>query len=90
MVLGEHVRDGEEGSANTEGHHEDNLGVGNLGATEVSDVLSDIVGHLRSGGGGTVIVLDHTIVELGRHSDNHVIEVGVEVSALGDIKTEWG
>jgi hypothetical protein len=27
-------------------------------------------------------------VELRRHSDDHVIEVGVEVTTLGDIKTE--
>ena len=29
-------------------------------------------------------------MELGRHSNNHVIVVGVKVSALWDIKTEWG
>jgi len=48
------------------------------------------VGHLGGGRGGAVVVLDHTIVELGRHGDNHVIVVGVEVATLGDIETEWG
>lgn len=33
MVLGEQVRDGHEGSADAKSHHEDDLGVGNLGAT---------------------------------------------------------
>jgi len=29
-------------------------------------------------------------VQLGGHGNNHVIEVGVEVATLRDIKTEWG
>jgi hypothetical protein len=89
MVLGEEVRNGVESCNNAEGHTEDDLGVRNLMAAEVRDVFSDIVSHLGSGGGGTVIVLDHTIVELGRHSNNHVIVVGVEVTTLGHIETEW-
>jgi hypothetical protein len=89
MVLGEEVRNGVEGSNNAKGHTEDDLGVWDLMATEVRDVLSDVVGHLGSGGGGTVVVLDHTIVKLGRHSNNHVIVVGVEVTTLGHIKTKW-
>merc|ERR1719469_536607 len=28
-------------------------------------------------------------MELGRHSNNHVIVVGVEVTTLGHIKTKW-
>lgn len=89
VVLGEQVGDRVEGGDNAEHHTEDNLGVGDLGATKVRDVLSDIVGHLGGGGGGTVIVLDHTVMELGRHSNNHVIVVGVEVTTLRNIKTEW-
>ena len=89
MVLGEHVRDGHEGGADAQHGHDHNLGVGDLGATEVVNVLGDVVGHLGCGGGGAVIVLDHTVVELGRHGDNHVIVVGVEVATLGHIKTEW-
>lgn len=89
MVLSEHVGDGVEGSDNAKSHTENDLGVGNLGATEVRDVLSNIVGHLGCGGGGTIIILDHTIVKLGRHGDNHMIVVGVEVTTLGHIETEW-
>lgn len=29
-------------------------------------------------------------MQLGGHGNNHVIEVGVEVATLRDIKTEWG
>ena len=89
VVLGEEVRDGHEGSTDAEGHHEDDLGVWNLGATEVRDILGDVVGHLGSGSGGAVIVLDHTVMELWGHSNNHVIVVGVEVATLGDIETKW-
>ena len=89
VVLGEKVRDGVEGGDNAEGHAENDLGVGNLGAAKVRDVLSNIVGHRGCGSGGTVIILNHTVVELGRHGDNHVIVVGVEITTLGHIKTEW-
>jgi len=47
------------------------------------------MGHLWSGGWCTVFILNHTIVELWGHSNNHVIIVWVEVSTLGDIETEW-
>jgi len=88
MVLGEQVGDGVHGSDNAEDHGDDNLSVGNLGTTQVGNVLRDIMSHLRSGSGGAIIVLNHTVMELRRHGDNHVIEVGVEVSTFGDIKTE--
>jgi hypothetical protein len=88
MVLGEQVGNGVEGGADQQSHGDHNLGVGHLRLAEVGNVLSDVVGHLGGGGGSSVVVLDHTVVELGRHSDNHVIEVGVEVATLGDIVTE--
>jgi hypothetical protein len=90
MVLGKQVRDWHEGSADAQGHHQNDLGVGDLRATQVRDVLGDVVGHLGGGGWGTIFVLDHTVVQLGRHGDNHVIVVGVEVATLGDVETEWG
>lgn len=88
MVLGEQVADGIESEGNEEDHGEHNLGVRNLRFTEVGDIFSDIMGHLRSGRRSSIIVLNHTIVKLRRHSNNHMIEVGVEVSALRDIETE--
>jgi hypothetical protein len=47
------------------------------------------MGHLRSGCWCSIIVLDHTVMELRRHSNDHVIVVWVEISTLWDIKTEW-
>ena len=88
MVLGEEVRNGVERGDNTEHHEDDDLLIWLLVLAEVGDVLSDVVGHLGGRRGGAVIVLDHTVVELGRHSDNHVIVVGVKVATLRDIKTE--
>jgi len=52
-----------------------------------ADEVGDIESHLGSGGGGTVFVFEHTIIELSGHTDNHVIEVRVEVFTLGDINT---
>lgn len=88
VVLGEHVRDGHESGADGEGHHKHNLGVRHFGVTEVRDVLSDVVSHLRSRGGCTVVVLHHTVVKLRRHSNDHVIIVGVEVTTFWHIETE--
>jgi len=88
MVLGEQVGDtvheGREGK-----HHQDNnLVIGNLLLAEVSNVLSNVVGHLRGRRRNTIVILDHAVVELRRHSDNHVIVVGVEVTTFRHIVTE--
>ena len=88
MVLGEHVRDGQEGCNNSEHDADDDLLIAGLVLTKVRDVLSDVMGHLWGGRGGSIVVLDHTIVELWRHSDDHVIVVWVEVTTLRHIKTE--
>lgn len=42
---------------------------------------------MRGGGGGAVLVLDESVVELTRHTDDHVVEVGVEVFSLGDFQS---
>lgn len=47
------------------------------------------MGHLRSGGWGSVIIFDCTVIELGGHGNNHMVKVGVEVTTLWDIKTKW-
>jgi len=47
------------------------------------------MGHLWSGCFGTIIVFNHTVMELWRHSNDHVIVVWVEMSSLWNIKTEW-
>jgi len=49
------------------------------------------VSHLRRRSWGSIFVLDHAIMELRRHSNNHVIVVWVKVTTLWNIKTErWG
>jgi hypothetical protein len=57
--------------------------------TKVANILSYIMSHLRSRRWCTIIVLDHTVVELGWHGNDHVIVVRVEITALWYIKTEW-
>jgi len=88
MVLGEQVGDGVHEASDTENHSGLNFLIRALGITDVGNVLSDIMGHLGGGGRSSIVVLDHTVMELGRHSDNHVIVVGVEVTTLRHIKSE--
>lgn len=39
------------------------------------DEVGDVVGHLRRGGGSAVLVVEHSVVELPGHADDHVVEV---------------
>lgn len=48
------------------------------------------MGHLRRGGWGSIVVLNHTVVQLWGHGDNHVIEVGVEITTLRNVVAEGG
>lgn len=89
VVLGEEVRDWVEGSDQGQGEAKDDLGVWDLGSCNVSKVLRDVMSHLWGRGWGTIIILDHTVMELWGHSNNHVIVVWVVVSTLWNIKTEW-
>lgn len=50
-------------------------------------MINYIIGHLRGRGRGTIIIINHTVIELTGHTNNHMIKVGVEVLALGDIQT---
>ena len=88
MGLGEDVRDRVERGDDSEHHHNDDLLIRGLALAEVGNVLGDVMGHLRGRRRRAVLVLDHTVVELRGHGDDHVIVVWVEVAALRDIKAE--
>jgi len=90
MVLSEHVGDGVYGADDAEHHDNDKFGVGNLALGEVGQVFCNIVRHLRGGSGGSIIVLNHTVVQLWWHGDNHVIEVGVEITTLRNVVAKGG
>lgn len=89
MVLGEQVRNWVEGGNQSQGQAEDDLGVGHLRSGNVREILGDVVSHLWCGGWGSIVVLDHTIMKLWGHSNDHVIVVWVVISTLWHIKTEW-
>lgn len=89
MVLGEEVRNWVEGGDESQGQADDDLGIWDLGLGDVHEVLRDVMGHLWCRGWGSIVVLDHTIMELWGHSNDHVIVVWVVVSTLWHIKTEW-
>lgn len=88
VILGEHVGDWVHSGGNGQEHHNHHLLVWHLGFGDKSKILRDVVGHLRSGGWGAIVVLNHTIVQLWRHSNNHMIVVRVEMSTLWNIETE--
>lgn len=88
VVLRKHVRDGQEGEADGEHHHDHDFGVGHFRVAKIGNVLSDVVCHLGCRSWRAIIVFHHAIMELGRHGNDHVIIVGIEVAALRDVKTE--
>ena len=88
VVLGEQVGDGVHQASDTEDHSALDLLVRTLGISDVGDVFSDIVGHLGSRGRGSIVVFNHTVMELRRHGDDHVVVVRVEVTTLRHIKSE--
>lgn len=45
--------------------------------------------HLGGTWGNAIIVFNHTIVQLWRHSNNHMVKVWVEESTFWDIMAEW-
>jgi len=87
--LGEHVGDWVEGSNNGKSKAEQQFGVWDLSAGNVHEILGDVMGHLRCGGRSSIFILDHTVMQLWGHSNDHVIVVRVEVSTFWDIVTEW-
>ena len=89
MLLREHVRDGVEGCDHAENHADDYHSVWYLISSKEGNVLSNIVGHLWCGGWGSVFILDHAVMKLRWHGNDHVIEVWVKVTTLRYIKTEW-
>ena len=44
--------------------------------------------HLWGARGRAVVVLDHAVVQLWRHADDHVVVVRVEVLAFGHVQAE--
>jgi len=89
VVLGEEVGDWVESGGQSEGDADDDLGVGDLVFGNEAQVLGDVMSHLRSRRGSSVVVLNHAIMQLRGHGNNHVVEVRVEVSAFRDVETEW-
>lgn len=89
MVFGEQVGDWVESCNDAKSHSENNFSVGNFGLAEVSDVFSNVVSHLGSRSWSTIFKLNHTVVKLGRHGNNHVIVVRVEITTFRNIMTEW-
>ena len=61
-----------------------------ISSLNVVDEVGNIVGQLRSGSRSSIFIIDESIIELSGHTDDHVIEVGVECFSLWNIHTNWG
>lgn len=91
--VGLEVADREEEQAPDEDHRLPDLLVVSAPARpplQEEEEVGDVVGHLGSRGWGAVLVVDEAVMELSGHTDDHVVEVGVEVFALGDFKAVRG
>lgn len=42
---------------------------------------------MRGRSGGSVIIINHSIMELSRHTNNHMVKVGVKMFSFRDIET---
>ena len=87
--LREQVRDWVHGGDDAAEEVDDHLGVWNLVSSDEGQELTDVVGHLWHGRRSSIVVLDHTVVQLGRHGNDHVVEVWVEISSLWHVESEW-
>jgi len=74
----------------SQGLHTHLLALIHLGLGSPGQENGDILSHLGGGGGGTILVLDQTIVKDTGHTNGSTGEVGVEVQSLTDLNTSWG
>ena len=82
VVLGEEVGDAVKHGKHPDGSPHGDLGVWVFRFVQIGEILRNIVSHLWGGSWGSVVILDHAVVELWGHTDNHVIEIRVEITAL--------
>ena len=88
VVLCEQVADRVESSNDAHDHANNNLLIRYLALSKIGQILRDVVSHLRSRGRSTIIIFDHAITELRGHGNDHMIIVGVEIAAFGNVQTE--
>ena len=88
MVLGEQVADWVECGNDASNHANDQLGIRHFAARQVLEIFRDIVGHLGSTGWSSIFVFYHPIVQLRRHSNDHMVKVRIIVSTFRYIETK--
>jgi len=88
VELCESVRNTVEHEVHGRHHPQYNFGIRILAFLKVSDIFCDVVCHLGSRSGSSVVVLNHAVVQLWGHSDDHVVVVRVEESSLRHIQTK--
>jgi len=84
------VTDGEEEKAADEDHGLSHLLIVSSPSgpsLEEEEEVGDVVGHLRSRSRGSVLIIDHSVVELSRHTNDHVIKVRIKVFSLGNFES---
>ena len=88
MILCEKVTNGVESCHNTNNHETHYLGIRNLASWQEHKIFWDVMCHLRCTWWYSIVVFNHPIVQLWRHSNNHVIKIGIEESTFWNIMTE--
>ena len=89
MILREEIRDWVDSEGDEQSGVNHDLLIWNLGARDEHEVLRHVMSHGGGRSWSAIFILDHTIMKLRRHSNNHVIVVWVEMSTLWDVETEW-
>lgn len=88
MVLGEQVADRVKCCNDESDHAQDDLCIRNFTSSQVHQILWHVMSHLWCTWRNTIIVFNHAIVQLRRHSNNHMIEIWIEESTFWNIMTE--
>ena len=88
MVFCEQVADRIDGSNNAKNHSNYSFSIWYSTFSNKGNIFRYIMSHLGSTSWSSIFVFYHSIVQLLRHSDNHVIKIWIEVSSLRHIQSE--
>jgi len=89
MVFGEDVADRVECSNNESNHSNNHLGVWGSMSRYIFQIFRHIMCHLRSTRWHSIFILNHSIMQLRGHSNNHMIKVGIKISTFWYIMSKW-
>lgn len=94
ITLGLHVSEGVHADSCENEHAHVSKGhivmLGSHSALKVAQVVGNVEGHLWGGDGSAVVVVDHSVLQLSGHADDHVVEIWVKIFTVGNIQAVGG